>query len=601
MSGAPEESLGRAYDARLIRRLWQYIRPYRGTFVLSVACMPLVLVFTLAQPYLLKVAIDRYVAHGLVGGLALMAGLYLATLAGEFAAAYWQYFFTMQVAQRSLADLRVHLFSHVQRLPMAYFDRNPVGRLVTRMTTDVDVLNEMFAAGGMTIFMDVLNLVGIVVIMLVIDVRLTVVSLALLPVLLLAVNFFRIAARRTYRLIRERIARINAFLQEAISGMLVVQLFAREGRTFGEFDGLNAAHRDANHQSNRYEAALFSLVEAFETLSKALILWYASRRMLGDAVTIGTIFAFSEYVQKLFIPVRDFSAKYAVMQSAMAAGERVFQLLDTPVAPGHAARGGRAPAAVRGAIEFDHVWFAYRGEDWVLRDVSFRVTPGQKIALVGATGSGKTTITKLLGRFYEVGRGRVLVDGIDVREWDVAALRRAIGVVLQDVFLFTGDVADNIALGDPAIPEAAIREAAALVNADRVIARLPRGLREPIRERGNNLSVGERQLLAFARAVAHDPTILVLDEATSSIDTETEALIQEGLVTLMRGRTAVAIAHRLSTIESADRILVLHRGELREEGTHPQLLARGGVYSRLWRLQYELAGRGEGARAGGKG
>jgi ATP-binding cassette subfamily B protein len=573
----------KAYDTRLMRRLWGYVRPYRTWFAGAVACMPLLLAFALVQPYLLKVAIDRYVARGEAAGLALMAGLYLAALAGEFLAYFCQYYCTMLVAQRSLADLRVALFRHVQRLPLRYFDRNPVGRLVTRMTSDVDVLNEMFAAGGMTIFMDVLTVVGIIAIMLAIDARLTALALVLLPALGVAVNFFRVAARRTYRRIRERVARINAYLQEAISGMGIIQLFAREERAFAEFAARNAAHRDANQEANRYEAALFSLVEAFETASKALILWYAAG---AEMVSIGTILAFSEYVQRLFVPLRDFSAKYAVMQSAMAAAERVFELLDTPVAAGYAAGPGRRREAVHGAIEFDRVWFAYDGGDPVLRDVSFRLAPGEKVALVGATGSGKTTIARLLCRFYEIGRGSIRVDGIDVREWDLDTLRRHIGIVLQDVFLFSGTVAENLAFGRPELSLAAIEDAARRVHVDRIVCRLPRGWQAQLRERGNNLSAGERQLLSLGRALAYDPAILVLDEATSSVDPETEALIQEGLGTLLRGRTALLIAHRLSTIESADRILVVHKGELREEGTHAELLARGGIYARLWRLQY---------------
>jgi ATP-binding cassette subfamily B protein len=578
-----EEQLGKAYDARLMRRLWVYVRPYRWTFFAAVACMPLVLVFALLQPYVLKVAIDRYVAHGIRTGLAVAALVYAAALVGEFLAYYWQYYLTMVVAQRSLADLRVDVFGHVQRLPMRYFDRNPVGRLVTRMTTDVDVLNEMFAAGGMTIFMDVVTLVGIIAIMLAIDARLTAVAVLLLPALGLAVNFFRVAARRTYRRIRERIARINAYLQEAISGMGVIQLFAREDRVWREFDALNKAHRDANHQSNRYEAALFSLVEGFETASKALILWYAAG---ADVVSIGTILAFTEYVQRLFVPLRDFSAKYAVMQSAMTAAERVFQLLDTPRAPGYAAPTGRRPAAVRGDVVFDGVWFAYHGEDWVLRDVSFRVGPGEKVALVGVTGSGKTTLVKLLCRFHDVARGRILVDGLDVREWDQSALRRHVGLVPQDVFLFSGTVADNVAFGRPDLSLPALAEAARRVHADRVVERLAGRWQGRLRERGGNLSSGERQLLSLARALAYDPGILVLDEATSSVDPETEGLIQDGLARLLGRRTAVLIAHRLSTIERADRIVVLHKGELREQGSHQELLARGGIYARLWRLQY---------------
>ncbi len=579
----PLREEGTAYDERLIRRLWGYVRPYGWWFALAVACMPLLLGFALVQPYVLKVAIDRYVSQGHQAGLGLMALAYLAALAGEFVAYFWQYYCTMLVAQRSLADLRVALFRHLQRLPLRYFDQNPVGRLVTRMTSDVDVLNEAFAAGGMTIFMDVLTVVGIIAIMLAIDARLTALALVLLPALGLAVNFFRVAARRTYRRIRERVARINAYLQEAISGMGIIQLFAREDRAFAEFAARNAGHRDANQEANRYEAALFSLVEAFETASKALILWYASG---ADVVSIGTILAFSEYVQRLFVPLRDFSAKYAVMQSAMAAAERVFELLDTPVAPGHAASGGVRRDTIRGAIEFDGVWFAYDGGAPVLRDVSFRVAPGEKVALVGATGSGKTTIARLLGRFYEIERGSIRVDGVDVRDWDLDTLRRHIGIVLQDVFLFSGTVAENLAFGRPDLPAAAIEAAARRVHVDRIVARLPRGWQAQLRERGNNLSAGERQLLSLARALAYDPSILILDEATSSVDPETEALIQEGLATLLRGRTALLIAHRLSTIERADRILVIHKGELREQGTHAELLARGGIYAKLWRLQY---------------
>jgi ATP-binding cassette subfamily B multidrug efflux pump len=582
--GAAETALGRAYDVRLIRRLWHYIRPYRRDFWLSVGCLPATSVFGLAQPYILKVTIDRYVARHSATGVAAMGLLYGVAVVGEFAFLYLQYYFTMLVAQKSLADLRIDIFGHVQRLEAAFFDRHPVGRLVTRMTTDVDVINEMFAAGAMTILMDMITLLGIVAIMMAIDVRLALVSLALLPLMLLAINFFRLKARQSYRLIRERIARLNAYLQEAISGMMVIQLFAREDKTFWEFDHYNDVHRQANHWANVYEATLFSLVEAVSSISFALIVWYGGGEILAGALAFGTLVAFIEYVQKFFVPIRDFSSKYAVMQSAMSAAERVFELLDTvpaiakpPVA--------RAAAPARGRIEFDRVWFAYKGDDFILRDVSFRVEPGEKVAIVGATGAGKTTIIKLLNRSYDVQRGRVRVDGIDVREWDLAALRRCIGAVAQDVFLFSGTVADNIGLGRTEISAEAVRHAAATVNAERFIDRLPGGYDARVRERGSNLSAGQRQLLAFARALAYAPAILVLDEATSSVDTATEVLIQDALEKLMRGRTAVVIAHRLSTVERADRIIVMHHGQIREMGSHHELLALGGLYARLHALQ----------------
>ncbi len=583
-----EEALGKAYDSRLIRRLWTFIQPYRGIFWLSVVCLPLNAACMLTQPYLLKLAIDHYITAGDASGLTRIGLIYIAAIIGECTFFYAQYYLTMLVAQRSLADLRVQVFAHVQRLPMSYFDRNPIGRLVTRLTSDIDVLNEMFAAGAMTIFMDVLTMAGIIAIMVSLDARLAAAALVMMPVMIVGINFFRLAARRTYREIRERIARLNAYLQEALSGMMIIQLFAREERSFDEFDALNDDHREANHWSNIYEAALFSMVEALASISGAAMVWYASGHILAGAIAFGTLVAFLEYIQRFFIPIREFSTKYAVMQSAMASAERVFQLLDTVPAITSPA-GAHAPTAMRGAIEFDHVWFAYKGEDYVLRDVSFKVNPGEKIAIVGATGSGKTSLIKLLSRFYEVSRGAIRVDGVDVREWDLHALRRRIGVVLQDVFLFSGDIAGNISLGRPEVTAAAIEAVARRVNAWDFIRELPGGVHERLRERGSNLSTGQRQLLAFARALAYDPAILVLDEATSSVDTETEMLIQDALTTLMRDRTALVIAHRLSTIEHSDRIIVLHHGVIREIGTHLELIAARGIYHRLYELQYALA------------
>lgn len=586
----PEADLGKAYDARLLRRLWLYVRPYRRYFWAALVCLPLTSAMSLAQPYLLKVAIDRYIAAHDGAGLVRTAVLYALAMVGEFALLYLQYYLTMLVAQKSLAGLRRDLVEHVQRLPARFFDRNPVGRLVTRLTTDVDVINEMFAAGGLTILMDIVTLLGIVGIMLAIDFSLALVTLAVAPVLLWAINFFRLRARRNYRLIRDRLARINAFLQEALAGMTVVQLFARERRMWRQFDELNDAYREANHASNIYEAALFSMVETMSGISFALIVWYGGGQILKGALAFGTLVAFIEYIQKFFVPIRDFSTKYAVMQSAMSSAERVFQLLDTPVDIASPLRP-ILPRNARGRIEFEGVWFAYRDDDYVLRDMSFRVEPGENVAFVGPTGSGKTTIMKLLNRSYEASRGRVLVDGVDVREWDLTALRRHIGVVLQDVFLFSGTIASNLTLENPDVSREAALRAAHTVHADHFIERLLQGYDEPVRERGNNLSTGQRQLLSFARALAYEPEILVLDEATSSVDTETEILIQDALRKLLQGRTAIVIAHRLSTIEHADRILVVHGGELRESGTHAELLEKRGVYYRLYQLQYARGSR----------
>src|SRR5262249_2236178 len=573
--------IGKAYDSRLIRRLWAYVQPYRGAAWLMLLLSAVQQALSLAQPYLLKIGIDRVVAPGDMAGLPRLALWFVAAIAGEFLAFYGQQYLTMVVAQRSLADLRGAVFERLQRFPMRFFDRNPVGKVVSRVTTDVDVLSEMFAARAMTLALARLKLLGVVAFMLWIDWRLALASLVLLPPMTFAIDFFRRMARRTYREIRERIARINAYLQESISGMAVIALSARGGRCYAEFQELNAAHRDANQLSNKLEAALFSIVDSVSTVSVAAMLLEGARlRQLG-ALQIGTVLAFIQYINQFFVPIRDFSSKYAVMQSSMTAAERIFGLLDvdTENEPAMPAR----PPAPRGEIVFDRVWFAYREEQWVLRDLSFRIHPGARVAIVGATGSGKTTIIKLLDRLYDVQRGRILVDGVDVSRWELKALRRRTAVVLQDVYLFNGSVADNITLGRPDIPRERVEAAARHVNADRFIRSLG-GYDAEVRERGSNLSGGQRQLLAFARALAHDPTILILDEATSSVDPETEWLVQDALEKLFAHRTAVVIAHRLSTIESADRILVVHKSKLREEGTHAELLARGGIYARLYRL-----------------
>jgi len=581
-----EEVLGKAYDLRLVRRLWYFIIPYKRLFYLSLLLLPLQQAFGLAQPYLMKIGIDQYIAGKNLLGLQTVMLCFLAALIGETVTIFAQYYFSMLVAQRCLADLRVAIFSHVQKLPMSYFDRNPVGRLVTRMTTDVDVLQEMFASGVITLASDFVMVIWIFGIMLYLDVKLALVSLALIPPMALAINFFRGKARHTYRQIRVRIARINAYLGEAISGMAVIQLFAREEKTYREFEALNADHRDAYHLSNLYEAGLYSMVEAAGSVSVGLLLWHGGGEVLHGAIGIGTLVAFKEYIHRFFVPLRDFSQKYTVMQSAMASAERIFQLLDTPLDVTNR-KNAVVPKPFRGEVVFDHVWFHYKAGDPVLKGVSFRIAPGEKVAVVGATGSGKTTTIKLLNRSYDIQQGSIQVSGVDVREWDLRALRRHIGVVLQDVFLFSGDVRANLALGDPSIPLERIERAARVANAESFIRRLPEGYDARVRERGSNFSGGQRQLLSLARVLVYQPEILVMDEATSSIDTETEALIQDAMEKVMRDRTCLLIAHRLSTIRNADRIIVLHHGEVREVGSHADLMEKQGIYYRLYQLQYE--------------
>ena len=581
-----EEVLGKAYDLRLIKHLWRFIVPYKRLFLYSMLLLPLQQAFGLAQPYLMKIGIDQYIAGKDLWGLQTVMLFFLAALIGETIAIFAHYYLSMVVAQRCLADLRVAIFSHVQKLPMSYFDRNPVGRLVTRMTTDVDVLQEMFSSGVVTLVADFTMVLWIIGIMFYLHVELALVSLALIPPMAFAINFFRVKARQTYRLIRERIARINAYLGEAISGMSVIQLFAREEKTYRDFEALNADHRDAYHLSNLYEAALYSMVEAAGAVSVGLLLWYGGGEVLHGVIGIGTLVAFKEYIHRFFVPLREFSQKYAIMQSAMASAERIFQLLDTPVDI-QSPKNGRVPQPFRGEVVFDNVWFHYQHDDPVLKGVSFRIEPGEKVALVGATGSGKTTTIKLLNRFYDIGQGSIKVSGLDVRQWDLRALRQHVGVVLQDVFLFSGDVRANLALGDPSIPLERIERAARSANADGFIRALPDGYHAHVRERGSNFSGGQRQLLSLARVLVYQPEILVMDEATSSVDTETEALIQDALEKVMRNRTCLLIAHRLSTIRNSDRIIVLHHGEVREMGSHAQLMEKKGIYHRLYQLQYE--------------
>jgi ATP-binding cassette subfamily B protein len=483
-------------------------------------------------------------------------------------------------------DLRMQIFSHLQRLDVRFYDRNPVGRLMTRVTTDVDVLNELFTSGVVSVFGDVFTLAGIMVVLVWMDWQLALVAFSVLPLIALIAQWFRVNVRESYRTVRTWIARINTFLQERITGMGTVQLYRREGRDFEAFDAIDRTHRDANVQSIFYYAVFYPAVELVSALAASLVIWVGGGRVIEDALTLGSLVAFLQYTQRFFRPISDLSEKFNTLQGAMASSERIFALLDTPVAivsPGVPATIAKGP----GVIRFEHVTFSYVDGEPVLKDVSFEVLPGQRIGIVGATGSGKTTIVSLLLRFYDVQEGRITIDGTDLRELDLSALRERFGLVLQDVHLFAGTIAANVRLGNAAIPDETVRRAVSAVHASAFIDRLPQGLESPVAERGATLSAGQKQLLSFARALAFDPPVLILDEATSNVDTDTELLIRDALKVLMSGRTTIAIAHRLSTIQDMDRILVLHKGRLRESGTHQELLRQRGIYRRLYQLQFK--------------
>jgi ATP-binding cassette, subfamily B, multidrug efflux pump len=625
-----EEALGKAYDARLMRRLVRYVRPYRGQMALAVGLIVLSSVLELVGPLATAVALDlfvrpegggkisglsRWVAERLASeglqpgraeGLGWCAGVYLAALLLTFGVLYWQSYVMQLMGQRIMRDLRREVFGHLQRLQVSFFDRNPVGRLVTRATTDVDALNELFTAGLVSVFGDVVTLLGIVFVLFALNWRLALVTFSVLPLLLLITLWFKARARDMYRQVRIWIARINSFLQEHVSGMAVVQLFGREEAALAEFREVNRKHRDVNVKTIFYYAVYYPAVELTTSLGLALIIWYGGGRVLAGAVSIGALVAFFQYAQRFYEPISDLSDKYNILQAAMASSERIFKLLDSPVeiatpaeayepAPlaarsvavaANAVPAGPRTRAVRGEIELDHVSFEYKPAEPVLRDVSFHIEPGQSVAVVGHTGAGKSTLASLLLRFYDPTSGKVRIDGVDARQWDLRTLRRSIAMVLQDVFLFAGNLADNVTLGDPAITPERLRWAAREARALDFVERLPRGFDTEVQERGAGLSVGQKQLVSFARALAFDPAILILDEATSSVDTETEQRIQEALDRLLVGRTSLVIAHRLSTVQRCDRILVMHKGELREQGTHQELLARRGIYYRLYLLQY---------------
>ena len=641
-----EEVLGKAYDSRLMKRLLRYLRPYSWQVAIALVSIVLAAAADVTGPLLVAISVDRYLAPAhkstaldffLSGnpfvGIAQIAAVYAGLVLFSFFLEFLQTYFMQWAGQKVMFDLRSEIFRHLQRMHIAFYDKNPVGRLVTRVTTDVDALNEMFTSGVVSIFEDVFVLAGILAIMLAMNWRLALITFAVLPLIAVATRIFRDRVRDSYRRIRVAIARINAYLQEHVSGMVVLQLFNREERAFQKFSEVNATHMEAFKDAIMAHAVYYPVVEILSSVAIACVIWFGGRqvlagttmltvmvefgrnhlpllRLVAATASLGVLVAFIQYAQRFFRPIQDLSEKYNILQSAMAAAERVFKLLDTPVEI-------TSPAVTKsptgpGRIEFDHVWFAYRNvpeggdgkaagggaraalpstqmdePDWVLRDVSFTIEPGETIAVVGHTGAGKTTLISLLMRFYDVQKGAVRIDGVDIKEMDLPELRRRFGVVLQDPFLFTGTVEGNIRLGTHWIEDEDVERAAEEVNIADFIRTLPRGFQEEVRERGSTLSTGQKQLISFARALAHDPRILILDEATSSVDTDTEFRVRDALTRMVEGRTSLIIAHRLSTIQRADKIIVMHKGQVREIGTHQQLLAQRGIYYKLYQLQYK--------------
>ena len=580
-----DEAFDKGYDAGLLRRLLVYLHPYRGLTTLAVLLLLCGAGLALVGPVLTQRALDVAIPAGDTGLLGTLAVLFLAALLLEFVVEYGQTLLTTYLGQRVMYDLRMQIFGHLQRLSISYFDRNPVGRLMTRVTSDVETLNELFSSGVVTVFGDVFTLLAIMTMMLWIDWRLALVTFAVIPLVWLTARIFRRRVRQAFGDIRVRLARLNAYLQERLSGMRVVQLFGREADSAARFAELNRHHLEAHRRSITIYAVFFPVVELLTAVSMALLLYYGGLRALSGTITVGVLAAFIQLSRRFFQPLQDLSEKFNLLQSAMASSERVFALLDQPITVLEPAQSVRLPQPVRGEVRFEGVWFRYSpGGPWVLRDVTFTASPGRTIALVGHTGAGKTTVVNLLLRFYDPERGRILVDGVDIRELSTSDLRSLIGFVQQDLFLFAGDIQHNLTL-DAGIPAEAAWQAARRVGADRFIERLPEGYRHRLGERGRSLSVGERQLLSFARALALDPTILVLDEATSSVDAEAEGQIQRAIAELMSGRTSIVVAHRLSTILHADEILVLQHGEIRERGSHRELLGLQGLYHRLYQLQ----------------
>ena len=580
-----EEILGKAYDGTLMRRLIHYLRPYQWYVVSGIALSIVVSALEAVRPYFTKIAVDVNIKQHDAHGLLITALLFFGVMMLRGVLQYFNAYLTQWIGQRTIFDLRMELFRHLQNLSLKFYDKNPIGRLITRVTNDVEVLNEMFSSGIVMVFSDVFMIIGILWFMFSMNWQLALVSLSVLPFLFYGTFLFRKKAREAYRDVRIQIAKINTFMQEHITGMIVDQIFNREKKAYDQFDRLNAAHRDANIRSIFYYAVFYPSVDIIGAVAVGLIIWYAGGKSLEGRVTIGTIMAFLQFNEMFWRPIRDLSEKYNIMQTAMASSERIFKLLDDKTII-HDSNTPLPLPTVRGKIEFRNVWFAYNDENWVLKNVSFTIQPGETVAFVGHTGAGKTTIISLLSRFYDIQKGDILVDDLNIKDLRKDDLRKHIAVVLQDVFLFSGDIKGNINLGNEKIPFEHVRAAAQFVGVDQFIEAMPRKYDEEVKERGATLSVGQKQLLSFARALAYNPKILVLDEATSSVDTETELLIQSAIKKLLTGRSSIVIAHRLSTIQNADKIIVMHKGEIRETGTHQELLALGGIYFKLYQLQY---------------
>ena len=581
-----EEVLGKAYDSRLMKRLLGYIRPYKYYVIFAILLNVVVAGLGPVRPLLTKIAIDDYIAKSDYHGLMIIGLLLFGSLLFQAFIQYFLTYYTQYLGQKILYDLRMQIFNHIQKLALKFFDKTPIGRIVTRATNDVEALGELFSSGIVMVFSDVFIILWILVFMFAMDVPLSLVTLSVLPVLIYGTFLFRKKVRERYRDVRLHLARLNSYMQEHVTGMSVVQIFNKEKDEFKKFSSINDDFRSANIKSIFYYAIFYPSVELLSSIAVGLIIWYGGGEVIRSTLTIGVLFAFIQYTEMFFRPIRDLSEKYNIMQTAMASSERIFKLLDNQTFIKNTENPARLDT-VKGSIEFKNVWFAYNSDEYVLKDMNFKINPGETVAIVGHTGAGKTSTINILTRFYDIQKGNILLDGVDISTIDKQELRKHISLVLQDVFLFSGTIESNINLNNPDISFERVKKAAEIVGADKFIMDLPDQYKEPVKERGATLSVGQKQLISFARALAYDPKILILDEATSSIDTETEILIKEAIEKLLVGRTAIVIAHRLSTIQNADKIIVLHKGEIRETGNHQQLLAKKGIYYKLYQLQYK--------------